>query len=68
MGSSREAWRAGWNPKNSPTAVAVPSPLATDTPETRNSQPVNRQIAQVAATADRCKYRRNPQTVQGDRT
>ena len=49
MGSSLDAWRAGWKPKNSPAAVAVPSPLATDSPETRNSQPVNRQIPQVTA-------------------
>ena len=31
MGSSLEAWWAGWNPKNRPTAAAVPRPLATDT-------------------------------------
>ena len=49
MGSRREAWCAGCNPKNKPTAVAVPRPLTTDRPEMRNSQPVNRQIIQVAA-------------------
>ena len=30
MGSSLEAWWAGWNPKNRPTAAAVPRPLATN--------------------------------------
>ncbi len=49
MGSSREAWWAGWNPKNRPTATAVPRPLATESPEIRKSQPVKRQIVQVAA-------------------
>lgn len=47
MGSSLDVWRAGWKPKNSAAAVTVPSPLATDSPETRISQPVNRQIVQV---------------------
>ena len=57
MGSSRAGWRAGWKPKKRPAAAVVPSPLATDIPGIRNSQPVKRQIAHVATRPSRIPSR-----------